>query len=87
MKNWKRYMLVFIGIMLLFGCGYPKRKLQKENKKKTVSDYTELTMFSDVSYWELPEWSLDEGSVTGEITKRTGVIIDDIVPRRMQTDS
>ncbi|MCR5526442.1 MAG: hypothetical protein K6F39_03575, partial [Lachnospiraceae bacterium] len=39
-----------------------------------------LSLFTDVENWAAPEWSLDDGTVTGIISKDTGVKINSQVP-------
>ena len=42
--------------------------------------YTTLTMFSNVTFWDLPDWTLAEGTVTAEASERTGVVLDITIP-------
>lgn len=56
-------------VLLLWGCG-------KESVEKTEEGYKQLTLFSDVEFWNPPDWSLEEGSITRDITDETGVVVD-----------
>ncbi len=39
-----------------------------------------VTLFSDVDFWDLPDWSLEEGSISAEISRRTGLAINSEIP-------
>ena len=39
-----------------------------------------VTLFSDVDFWELPGWSLKAGSISAEISRHTGLVIDSEIP-------
>lgn len=45
-------------------------------KTKPVS----LTLFSDITDWDVPEWSADAGTVTGSISAHTGISLNFVVP-------
>ena len=42
--------------------------------------YVTATLFSDVDYWELPDWSLKEGTLSAEISRRTGLKLETVIP-------
>lgn len=44
------------------------------------NNYTELTLFSDVSFWNPPVWSFEEGSISAGISKKTGAYLDFTIP-------
>lgn len=46
----------------------------------SIQDLDSVTLFSDVDFWELPDWSLEEGSISAEISNRTGLIIHSEIP-------
>lgn len=63
--------LFMIGI--LAGCS-------TANTERAEASQTAFTLFSDVSHWSMPAWSLEEGSLTAGITERTGVTVDFLIP-------
>ena len=67
-------------LLLLFaasGCTHPA-----SDPAGQAEPYTTLTMYSNVTFWNLPEWSLSKGSVTAGITEQTGIVLDASIPRR-----
>ena len=53
------------------------------NKKDTQEDttgYDTATLFCDVSWWEPPMWNEEPGTITGDISARTGLSISVIQP-------
>lgn len=49
-----------------------------EDSEKT--QYANITLYSDVSFWEPPSWDTSKGTITGDISKKTGVTVDVEVP-------
>lgn len=43
-------------------------------------DYVTATLFCDIAHWKIPDWSVEEGSITGTITEKTGLALDIITP-------
>ncbi len=42
--------------------------------------YVRLSLFCDVEFWKPPRWDVAKGSITGEITEKTGAAVDVNVP-------
>lgn len=79
MNRWKVKTATFLSVTALLcleGCGMIGRG-QEETEQES---YAELTLFSDVSHWNMPKWSMEEGSVTEAITQETGVKVTFEIP-------
>ena len=42
--------------------------------------FVTATLFSDVDFWEVPDWSLDAGTLSAEISEQTGLMLETIIP-------
>ena len=69
-----------LGCSLLF-CGCQQREgdavrteMQDEGK------YTYVSLYSDVDFWNPPIWDTTDQTMTGQITRKTGVVLDVTVP-------
>lgn len=51
-----------------------------EIKQEEVNAYARASLFCDVSWWEIPLWKEEEGTITGDISKKTGITLDIIQP-------
>lgn len=82
MKHKKRYLsslfLALFAVFLAAAAGGGKENAPGE---KNV-EYVRLSLFCDVEFWKPPQWDTGEGTITGEISERTGVIVDTNVPAR-----
>lgn len=80
MEMKKRYLSVFLLLILLgcllFGVGGAQMKTQREK----AMEYVRLSLFCDVDFWRPPKWETKNGSITGEISDKTGVIVDTNIP-------
>lgn len=77
MKRTKKLLLLFLFFCLfLTGC----TAATQENMDSAENNYTELTLFSDVSFWNPPVWSFEEGSISAGISKKTGAYLDFTIP-------
>ena len=77
MKRIKKLLLLFLFFCLfLTGC----TAATQENMDSAENNYTELTLFSDVSFWNPPVWSFEEGSISAGISKKTGAYLDFTIP-------
>lgn len=77
MKRTKKLLLLFLFFCLfLTGC----TAATQENMDSAENNYTELTLFSDVSFWNPPVWSFEEGSISAGISKKTGAYLDFAIP-------
>lgn len=73
MKHIKKSVCILIIFIFVCGCASSAESLQENN-------LTTLTLFSDVTFWNFPEWSLDEDSITAEISEKTNVALDVSIP-------
>ena len=64
--------LLLAGIFLLAGCSDETASIQKEEE----TDYARVTLFSDVEFWHPPAWDVSEGTITGEISRKTKAVVD-----------
>lgn len=64
---------IFLFVTGMQGCG-------KESAQKEDRDYTYLSLFCDVDFWSPPKWDTNEDTITGKITKETGVVLNTTVP-------
>lgn len=74
--NRKRIFIILCILLVvtgLQGCG--KTSTEEEDR-----DYTYLSLFCDVDFWSPPKWDTDEDTITGKITKETGVVLNTTVP-------
>ena len=53
---------------------------RQEIQEQEDMEYVRLSLFCDVNFWKPPQWETKEGSITGEISQKTGVVIDTNVP-------
>lgn len=63
-------LLVFMGVQ---GCG-------SDAGQETDNEYTHISLFCDVDFWTPPKWDTGEDTITGKITKETGVVLETDVP-------
>lgn len=70
MEYLKKLSFISAITVLLTGCSLFSASPQAEE------EYTTLSLFSDVSFWNFPGWSLEDGTVTAGVSKKTGVVLD-----------
>ncbi len=70
-KIWSICALIFC--ILLVSCG------KKEDAEET-DEYATATLFCDVSWWKPPLWKEEEGTITGDISRKTGLKLDIMQP-------
>lgn len=76
MKRNPRFIYTFLILfMAITGCAPAA-----PSSDSTALPCTTLTMFSNVTFWNLPEWTLAEGTVTAEVTAHTGIVLDTTIP-------
>lgn len=63
--------VIFLGIRM---------KNSKQGTAEAENPIAAATWFSDVSFWNPPPWSNEEGTITGDITKKTGLSLDLSIP-------
>ena len=71
-------MVMLAGVLQLAGCGAGGDSTETEDGKGNT--YATASLFCDVNFWEPPSWETEEGTITGDITKRTGLALDIMVP-------
>ena len=67
-------MVMLAGVLQLAGCGAGGDSIETEDGKGNT--YATASLFCDVNFWEPPSWETEEGTITGDITKRTGLALD-----------
>ena len=73
---WRALAVVLLAVAL---CSFAVSGLGRGG---VADDIEEFTWFSSVSYWNPPEWSLREDTVTGQISQKTGVAFSYDIPQR-----
>lgn len=64
-------------VLTLVGCA----KSEAETKKMTArEEITWAELYCDVDWWHPGAWSTESGTITGEITRQTGVALKSTVP-------
>lgn len=73
---------VLFGVLIVCLIRYAAVRLENAGKypENTDEEYARATLFSDVSFWEPPLWDTAEGTITGDISKITGLALDITVP-------
>lgn len=71
--------ILVLGTLFLGGCTKAGQENEEENKN-TREEYARATLFCDVDFWEPPSWNTEEGTITGDISKKTGLALDITVP-------
>lgn len=66
-------------VLAVFLCSFAGRG---SASGEVADDIEEFEWFSSVSYWNPPEWSLAEDTVTGQISRKTGVAFSYNIPQR-----
>lgn len=64
-----------LGLCVLFLTACGSRAEQKE-----ADSYARATLYCDVGWWEIPVWQEEAGTITGDISERTGLALDIIEP-------
>jgi len=64
-----------LGLCVLFLTACGSRAEQKE-----AEAYARASLFCDVGWWEIPVWQEEAGTITGDISERTGLALDIIEP-------
>lgn len=75
MRKFSRIVVLclFLAAAGLWGCG-------NKGEERELGEYTRISLFCDVDFWTPPEWETREDTITGKITKETGVALDTTVP-------
>ena len=66
--------IVLICLAVIGGCG------KQEEAYMEQEDYTTIHWFSDVSFWEPPAWTTEKGTITGDISAKTGIKAEVEIP-------
>lgn len=79
MEDKARYLSAFLLCMFAFALALAVYGKQEGNQEEHT-EYVRLSLFCDVGFWKPPQWETYDGAITGEISKKTGVVIDTDVP-------
>lgn len=60
----------------LFGCDKSDTKGQKLDTQIQAETYVPISLLCDVDFWEPPVWDQTEGTITGDISKKTGATLN-----------
>ena len=73
------YSLLMYNTLLSVGmqCREPRPGYRKTDLNPA---FVTATLFSDVDFWEVPDWSLDAGTLSAEISEQTGLMLETIIP-------
>ncbi len=74
-----RGILMTAVVIIIFLLSIKTKNVEKEQEEIGESFATAL-WFSDVYFWNPPFWSTETGTVTGDITAKTGLALDITVP-------
>ena len=67
--------------LCLSSCGQRTENNESERSESEKNEeYAIDSLFCDVDFWGYPEWKMQEGSITNDITKKTGLAINVIEP-------
>lgn len=69
--------IIMLGAVLFTGCG-GQESLESDDREENT--YAAASLFCDVNFWEPPSWDTQEGTITGDISKITGLALDIMVP-------
>lgn len=73
----KGSVLLFVIFMACWVCGCSAERGQQISETAEETDkYAHLTMFCDVEFWNPPAWDEAAGTITGDISRQTGVALD-----------
>ncbi len=80
MERKKKYQSAVFLFLLGLGLSIIAWGGRQEIQEQEDMEYVRLSLFCDVNFWKPPQWEAKEGSITGEISQKTGVVIDTNVP-------
>lgn len=80
MERKKRYQSAIVLFLLTAGLMFAACVKQENRQENQDTEYVRLSLFCDVNFWKPPQWETKEGSITGQISEKTGVVIDTNVP-------
>lgn len=69
-------LFLFLPLFLAEGC----TSKQSQTETQETETYQKLTLFSDVTHWNMPKWSFEDGCITKTISEKTGVEITFQIP-------
>ncbi len=70
----------FLSLCLLLTISLTACRGKPKTQEAPQMGYIRFSLFCDVNFWKPPQWETKEGTITGEISKKTGVVIDTTVP-------
>lgn len=73
--------------LCLLLCGMCCLSLQEQGAKNPrggvkTDCYERILLYCDVEFWKPPGWSVEPDTITGDITRRTGIALDVTVPEQ-----
>lgn len=66
------------GVLLV--CAMCLAACSEESRTDVTEEYVKASLFCDVSFWEYPAWKVENGTITGDITEKTGLALDVMQP-------
>lgn len=80
-KQIKIAALLFIAFLGITTTGCSTKNLQQQTTDEASSiasneEYTSISLLCDVDFWEPPVWDPTEGTITGDISKKTGAVLN-----------
>lgn len=67
----KRIWITLLFAVLLAGCA-----AEETEEEPVGEEYVHISLFMGVEFWHGPEWDISEGTVTGDISEATGLVVD-----------
>ena len=75
MKRLSMICMLLAGVFLVTGCAGAEKDI-KEEELVGKEEYARVTLFSDVEFWHPPIWDVAEGTISGDISAKTNVVLD-----------
>lgn len=69
--------LFLLTMCMMNGCGGSN---SNQSQTENNDEYARASLFCDVNFWEPPSWDMTEGTITGDISRITGLALDITVP-------
>ena len=83
MKKYKMTALVFLAVCALLAGGCSRGKSAEETAQERASEEVAWAeLYCDVDWWHPAAWDIAGGTITGDITEKTGVALKTTVPLR-----
>ena len=78
MNNKIKALLLAVVCCVAAGCGTASGNSQKQTTDATSfeSEYASISLLCDVDFWEPPVWDETPKTITGDISKKTGAVLN-----------